>query len=234
MPEATNWLRVMRDRSAGRFEISEDGVANFGRRAGFLELAVAASDLADGDDAARFYGRLRISRNKGRAARLVIQTIGGSYDAPSALLAGDGLAVIDARGYDGAAVVQGSRIEFVAGSNWSETNREAGMIFRIVVPDTTAAVAAMRLVGEGSLVVGDAATPGADFEAGVVFGTTAGVDPSTSVDRVHAYGHERSAGNRQFAVFQEAAVVEGADVASTHKIPVRWNGADMFLLASNV
>lgn len=92
----------------------------------------------------------------------------------------------------------------------------------------------MLLSSEGTLVVGDAVLPGTNFTTGIALGTTVGVDPTTTVDLVHIYGHDRSAGNRQFAVHQEAAVAAGAAVASTHKIPVRWNNTDYFLLASNV
>jgi hypothetical protein len=54
------------------------------------------------------------------------------------------------------------------------------------------------------------------------------------VDLVHLYGEDISAGNRALAVYQESAVIAAAGIASTHKIPVKWNGTVYYLMASNV
>ena len=82
-------------------------------------------------------------------------------------------------------------------------------------------------VGIGTTVLGATA-------AGVLaLGGTA-TAPTTSVDLVHLYGEDISAGNRALAVYQESAVIAAAGIASTHKIPVRWNGTTYYLMASNV
>ena len=82
-------------------------------------------------------------------------------------------------------------------------------------------------VGIGTTVFGATA-------AGVLaLGGTA-TAPTTSVDLVHLYGEDISAGNRALAVYQESAVIVAAGIASTHKIPVRWNGTTYYLMASNV
>ena len=82
-------------------------------------------------------------------------------------------------------------------------------------------------VGIGTTVFGATA-------AGVLaLGGTA-TAPTTSVDLVHLYGEDISAGNRALAVYQESAVIAAAGIASTHKIPVRWNGTTYYFMASNV
>jgi hypothetical protein len=82
-------------------------------------------------------------------------------------------------------------------------------------------------VGIGTTVFGATA-------AGVLaLGGTA-TAPTTSVDLVHLYGEDISAGNRALAIYQESAVIVAAGIASTHKIPVRWNGTTYYLMASDV
>lgn len=138
-------------------------------------------------------------------------------------IAGDNNTIAQAAAYVMEVPTAGVGAAFVAGRHvWTTTNL-AGVNAR-----------RMTLTSEGSLMVGDSLLPGTNFTAGVVFGTNQGVDPAASVDLVHVYGQDRSAGNRQFCVFQEAARVVAAATPSTHKIPVRWNGVNTFLLVSDV
>jgi hypothetical protein len=84
----------------------------------------------------------------------------------------------------------------------------------------------------GNVIVG--ATAAGATAAGVLALGGAATAPTTSVDLVHLYGEDISAGNRALAVYQESAVIAAAGIASTHKIPVKWNGTVYYLMASNV
>jgi hypothetical protein len=95
------------------------------------------------------------------------------------------------------------------------------------LPDIKLYVTSDGNVGIGTTVFGATA-------AGVLaLGGTA-TAPTTSVDLVHLYGQDISAGNRALAVYQESAVIAAAGIASTHKIPVKWNGTVYYLMASDV
>jgi hypothetical protein len=97
---------------------------------------------------------------------------------------------------------------------------------------TVSATPGMVLTTSGNVGIGT--TDFGATAAGVLaLGGTA-TAPTTSVDLVHLYGEDISAGNRALAVYQESAVIVAAGIASTHKIPVRWNGTTYYLMASNV
>jgi hypothetical protein len=51
---------------------------------------------------------------------------------------------------------------------------------------------------------------------------------------VHLYAEDISAGNAALAVFQESAVATAVAIASTHKWPIRINGATYYALLTNV
>ena len=89
----------------------------------------------------------------------------------------------------------------------------------------------VSITGGGNVCMGTAVF-GASA-AKVLALTNGATEPTTSVDLVHVYGIDLSAGNAALAVYQEAAVRTGS-VVVTHSIPVRWNGATYYLLASNV
>jgi hypothetical protein len=91
---------------------------------------------------------------------------------------------------------------------------------------------AMRISEFGNVIVG-ATAAGATATGVLALGGTA-TAPTTSVDLVHLYGQDISAGNRALAVYQESAVIAAAGIASTHKIPVKWNGTVYYLMASDV
>jgi hypothetical protein len=91
---------------------------------------------------------------------------------------------------------------------------------------------ALRIDSSGNVIVG--ANAAGATAAGVLALGGAATAPTTSVDLVHLYGEDISAGNRALAVYQESAVIAAAGIASTHKIPVRWNGTTYYLMASNV
>lgn len=102
------------------------------------------------------------------------------------------------------------------------------------VPNTAGpSFSALALMRSGGNVVVGGTAAGATASGVLAFAGTS-VEPTTTVDLVQCYGHDRSAGNRQFACFQEAAIAAGIAVASTHKWPLRLNGVDYFVLLSNV
>ena len=71
--------------------------------------------------------------------------------------------------------------------------------------------------------------------AAKVLGIATGTAPSDSpADMIQIYSEDISAGNCALSIYQEAAPYAGAAVASTHKIPVRWNGTTYYLLATTV
>jgi hypothetical protein len=62
----------------------------------------------------------------------------------------------------------------------------------------------------------------------------ASVDSAAVADTVSLGGFDISAGHRALAISSEEVVVAGVAVASTHKYPVRINGATYNILLSNV
>jgi hypothetical protein len=97
----------------------------------------------------------------------------------------------------------------------------------------TNAISRMYIDPVGNIVVGNVTAAGATAAGVLALGGTA-TAPTTSVDLVHLYGEDISAGNRALAVYQESAVIVAAGIASTHKIPVKWNGTVYYLMASDV
>ena len=77
-------------------------------------------------------------------------------------------------------------------------------------------------------------TPGTGFVNGLFFGTVETTQPSATVDLVHIGGKDIAAGQRCLSVYQEYAPYAGIGVASTHKIPMYYNGAAYYLLATTV
>lgn len=85
----------------------------------------------------------------------------------------------------------------------------------------------------GNVVIGGTAA-GATASGTLAFGTTNGTSPSATVDLVHLYGKDISAGNRALAIYQEAAPYAGVAVASTTKVPCIVNDTTLYLLATTV
>ena len=68
-----------------------------------------------------------------------------------------------------------------------------------------------------------------------VLGIATGTAPSTApADMIQIYSSDVSAGQCVFSVMQEYAPYAGVGVASTHKIPVRFNGTTYYILATTV
>jgi len=89
------------------------------------------------------------------------------------------------------------------------------------------AISATGNVGIGTTTFGASA-------AKVLALTNSATAPTSSADLVHLYAEDISAGNAALAIYAETAAIAAAGVASTHKIPVRYNGTTYYLLASNV
>lgn len=68
------------------------------------------------------------------------------------------------------------------------------------------------------------ATGGTDAANGVLCLSNAATAPSASVDRVHLYAYDISAGNASLGIFTETAVASDVAVASTHSLTVKVNG----------
>ncbi len=58
--------------------------------------------------------------------------------------------------------------------------------------------------------------------------------PSDSVDMVQLYAVDLSADNAMLGIYAETAAIAAVAVASTHKIPVKYNGTTYYLLATTV
>jgi len=65
-------------------------------------------------------------------------------------------------------------------------------------------------------------------------GTSGGADSAAVADEVSIGAYEFAAGNRGLAISAEAVVTVSGDIASTHTIPVRYNGVTYNVLCSNV
>lgn len=80
----------------------------------------------------------------------------------------------------------------------------------------------------GNAVIGGTAA-GATANGTLAF-SVQGTSPSATVDLVHLYGLDISAGNRSLAIYQECPVNAAAAVASTHRLPVTINGTQYAIL----
>ena len=98
--------------------------------------------------------------------------------------------------------------------------------------DAGAATADMTILSNGNVGIGTTVF-GASAAGILALGGTA-TAPTTSVDLVHLYSEDISADNRALAIYAETAAIAAIAIASTHKIPIRYNGATYYLLASNV
>lgn len=103
----------------------------------------------------------------------------------------------------------------------------------IEISNLGAGFGALRLMTSGGNVVVGGTAAGATANGTLAFALN-GTNPSATVDLVHLYGQDISAGNRALAVYQEAAVSAAAAVASTTGLPVIWNGTPYRLLATTV
>jgi hypothetical protein len=99
----------------------------------------------------------------------------------------------------------------------------------------------MRIRSGGNVQLGNA---GGNLLIGGSVGATAArtlalsnaaTAPSNSVDLCHLFSADTNgAGTAGLAAWQEAAPYAGIGVASTHKIPTKWNGTTLYLLATTV
>ncbi len=71
--------------------------------------------------------------------------------------------------------------------------------------------------------------------AAKVLGIASGTAPTTApANMVQIYSEDVSPDNCVFSVMQEMAPYAGVGVASTHKVPVRWNGTTYYMLATTI
>jgi hypothetical protein len=90
----------------------------------------------------------------------------------------------------------------------------------------------VAIQGSGNLIIG--ATAAGATAAKTLALTNGATDPTTSADLAHLYAKDISAGNAALAIYAETAAIVAAGIASTHKIPIYYNNAVYYLLASNV
>lgn len=125
------------------------------------------------------------------------------------------------------------------------TNQAASDFTRLQFGSTGATRPGLGLSGVNLLVQGadgtavanlgiGTAAPGTSFSNGIYFGTTQGTSPSTSVDLVHLYGLDISAGHRSLAIWSEEVTNAAVGVASTHRLPVTINGVQYAILLTTV
>jgi hypothetical protein len=84
----------------------------------------------------------------------------------------------------------------------------------------------------GNVIIG--ATAAGATAAKTLALTNSATDPTTSADLAHLYAKDISAGNAALAIYAETAAIVAAAIASTHKIPIYYNNAVFYLLASDV
>lgn len=117
-----------------------------------------------------------------------------------------------------------TRLQFGATNNTRPALGLSGVNLLVQAADGTDA---------SNLGIGTSA-PGTSFANGLYFGTTAGTSPSTSVDLVHLYALDISAGHRSLAIWSEEVVNTATAVASTHRLPITINGTQYALLLTTV
>jgi hypothetical protein len=84
----------------------------------------------------------------------------------------------------------------------------------------------------GNVIIG--ATAAGATAAKTLVLTNSATDPTTSADLAHLYAKDISAGNAALAIYAETAAIVAAGIASTHKIPIYYNGTVYYLMASDV
>lgn len=102
-----------------------------------------------------------------------------------------------------------------------------------VVTNPTAATYATRL-DMGLMAGGALTTPLELYGSGGLMMPQAVTEPASTADRAGVYAIDLSANNCTIGFDTETAVIAAVGIASTHKIPVRWNGVTYYLLVTDV
>lgn len=89
----------------------------------------------------------------------------------------------------------------------------------------------LRMMESGGNVVLGGTAVGATSNGVLGFARNA-TEPTASVDLVHLYGFDLSAGNRALACYAEAALIASIDQVVTNKVPFRYNGTTLYLMAT--
>lgn len=144
----------------------------------------------------------------------------------------------------------GTRQNNTASSTVLENNAGLGALSSMG-PDTstngTLNIYSLRSNGSSSVTMLALTTVAATFPSNVLIGGSVGATaaktvalsnsataPTTSVDLVHLYSADISAGNASLAIYSEGAVNAAVAVVSTHRYPVTINGTQYAILLTTV
>lgn len=86
--------------------------------------------------------------------------------------------------------------------------------------------------GTSNFIIG-ASTAGTSAAKCLVLSNSA-TAPSDSADKVHLYSVDLSAGNAMLGIYAETAAQTAVATASTHKLPIKYNGTTYYILVSDV
>ncbi len=108
-----------------------------------------------------------------------------------------------------------------------------GIYFTANMAIYTGSALSMYITSTHNVLLGGATAAGTSAVG--VLGIASGTAPTTApANMVQIYSEDVSPDNCVFSVMQEMAPYAGVGVASTHKIPVRWNGATYYMLATTI
>ena len=110
------------------------------------------------------------------------------------------------------------------------TSNSEFLDFRIVRSQDAGRTELVRVTTDGNVIIGT--TAAGATAAKVLALANSATEPTTSTDLVHIYGIDLSAGNAALAVYAEAALITTVDSTVIRKIPFRYNGVTVYLMAT--
>jgi hypothetical protein len=134
-------------------------------------LTTGSLSLIGTDATASAQTVLTISTGVGNATGPNIVLSKSRSQSSGAVVANDPLGTIQFQGGNGTASVEGARIQSIAGSTWSSTNRDSDLLFWTTPSSSTTIAERMRIDSEGNVGIG---TTSPDSKLHVVGGTRLG------------------------------------------------------------
>ena len=116
-----------------------------------------------------------------------------------------------------------AQIRAVANATTGTGDLPTRMIFATTPDGSTTLTDAMSIDERQNLIMGATGAPGATAQKNIVL-SNAATEATTSVDLVHVYAKDISAGNCALAVYAEAAINVDPAGVSTHSVPFWYNG----------
>ena len=186
-------------------------------------LTTGSLSLIGTDATASAQTVLTISTGVGNATGPNIVLSKSRSQSSGAVVANDPLGTIQFQGGNGTASVEGARIQSIAGSTWSSTNRDSDLLFWTTPSGSTTIAERMRITSDGNVGIGT----DSPVSPLVVKGTDVGATDNIAV--------QNSTGTKTFSVSNNGQVnIDGSQkiVTSDASIELRNNATGLMSIKS--